>query len=118
MISATAPTLSLWQDRSPERNETALTENLTTDVCIVGAIALRPGEGRVFQRGTHKIAAHCDENGTILECSAGGPHLGRIADWNETAHTWDCPCHGSRFNPRGEVLHGPSATNLAPVPPA
>lgn len=81
-------------------------------------IALKPGQGRVFQRGTQKIAAHCDENGTIHECSAVCPHLGCIVDWNETEHTWDCPCHGSRFNPRGEVLHGPSPANLAPVPPA
>lgn len=80
-------------------------------------IALRPGEGRVFQRGPHKIAAHCDEHGTIHECSAVCPHLGCIVDWNETEHTWDCPCHGSRFDPRGEVLHGPSPSNLAPIPP-
>lgn len=81
-------------------------------------IALKPGEGRVFQRGAQKIAAHCDNEGTIHECSAVCPHLGCIVDWNETEHTWDCPCHGSRFNPRGEVIHGPSPTNLAPVPPA
>lgn len=81
-------------------------------------IALKPGEGCVFQRGTQKVAAHCDEDGTIHECSAVCPHLGCIVEWNETEHSWDCPCHGSRFTAKGEVFHGPSPVNLSPLPPA
>jgi glycine/D-amino acid oxidase-like deaminating enzyme/nitrite reductase/ring-hydroxylating ferredoxin subunit len=80
--------------------------------------SLRPGEGCVFQRGLHKVAIHRDSDGTLHERSAVCPHLGCIVEWNETEHTWDCPCHGSRFLARGEVIHGPSPTNLASVPPA
>ncbi|MBA4138727.1 MAG: FAD-dependent oxidoreductase [Opitutus sp.] len=79
--------------------------------------ALRPGEGCVFQRGLHKVAIHRDGDGTLHERSAVCPHLGCIVEWNETEHTWDCPCHGSRFEAKGEVIHGPSPVNLASVPP-
>jgi len=78
---------------------------------------LKPGEGAVFQRGLHKTAIHRDSDGTLHECSAVCPHLGCIVAWNETEHSWDCPCHGSRFTAKGEVFHGPSQSNLAPVPP-
>lgn len=80
--------------------------------------ALRPGEGAVFQRGLHKVAVHRDADGTLHECTAVCPHLGCVVEWNETEHTWDCPCHGSRFTAKGEVLHGPSPVNLGSVPPA
>lgn len=79
---------------------------------------LKPGEGAVFQRGLHKVAIHRDGDGTLHECSAVCPHLGCVVAWNETEHTWDCPCHGSRFNAKGEVTHGPAQSNLAPVPPS
>lgn len=80
--------------------------------------ALRPGQGAVFQRGLHKVAIHRDADGTLHERSAVCPHLGCVVEWNETEHTWDCPCHGSRFSAKGEVFHGPSPVNLGSVPPA
>ena len=36
------------------------------------------------------------------------PHLGCALKWNKAEHSWDCPCHGSRFSPDGEVLDNPS----------
>ena len=40
------------------------------------------------------------------------PHLGCALQWNPAEHTWDCPCHGSRFDPRGYLLDNPANGNL------
>lgn len=40
------------------------------------------------------------------------PHLGCALKWNEAEHSWDCPCHGSRFNERGKVLDNPANGDL------
>jgi len=79
------------------------------------AEALRPGEGAVVRRGLHKIAAYRDEAGAFHEMTAVCPHLKCIVHWNRTEKTWDCPCHGSRFDPFGKVLNGPSIADLAPI---
>jgi glycine/D-amino acid oxidase-like deaminating enzyme/nitrite reductase/ring-hydroxylating ferredoxin subunit len=73
------------------------------------------GEGRVIRRGLHKIAAYVDESGTVHECSAVCTHLRCIVGWNSAEKSWDCPCHGSRFDPTGKVLNGPATKDLEPV---
>jgi Rieske Fe-S protein len=47
--------------------------------------------------------------------SAVCPHLGCIVHWNGAEHTWDCPCHGSRFDRLGKVFNGPSNGDLSPI---
>jgi glycine/D-amino acid oxidase-like deaminating enzyme/nitrite reductase/ring-hydroxylating ferredoxin subunit len=76
---------------------------------------IAPGEGAVMRRGLTKIAVYRDEHGTAHECSAVCPHLGCIVHWNSAEKTWDCPCHGSRFAPKGAVIAGPANTPLAQV---
>jgi Rieske Fe-S protein len=73
------------------------------------------GSGAVVQRGLRKIACYRDASGNLIERSAVCPHLGCIVRWNAVEHSWDCPCHGSRFDPEGRVLHGPAISDLAPV---
>jgi Rieske Fe-S protein len=78
-------------------------------------VLVAPGTGAVVRRGLKKIAAYCDATGVLHECSAVCPHLGGIVAWNHSEQTWDCPCHGSRFDKFGKVLDGPAITNLSPL---
>jgi Rieske Fe-S protein len=70
------------------------------------------GEGRVLRRGLKKIAAYRADDGRVIEKSAVCTHLKCIVEWNGMEKTWDCPCHGSRFAPTGEVLNGPAIMAL------
>lgn len=76
---------------------------------------IQPGEGAVVGRGGKKIAAYRDDDGILHERSAVCTHLYCIVDWNSTEKTWDCPCHGSRFDPYGKVVNGPAIVGLAPA---
>jgi nitrite reductase/ring-hydroxylating ferredoxin subunit len=73
--------------------------------------------GAVIRRGMHKIAVYKDAFGEVNECSAVCTHLYCIVDWNDTEKTWDCPCHGSRFDPYGKVVNGPAIADLEPARP-
>jgi glycine/D-amino acid oxidase-like deaminating enzyme/nitrite reductase/ring-hydroxylating ferredoxin subunit len=73
------------------------------------------GEGRLLRRGLHKIAAYRDERGRLHECSAVCTHLKCIVHWNSAEKSWDCPCHGSRFDPYGAVINGPAISDLEKV---
>jgi Rieske Fe-S protein len=70
------------------------------------------GEGAVLRDGVKKIATYRDENGNLHAFSAICPHLGCIVRWDSCEKTWDCPCHGSRFDALGRVLNGPAVSNL------
>ena len=76
---------------------------------------IKNGEGAILRDGMKKIAAYRDENGTLHECSAVCPHLGCVVRWDGFEKTWDCPCHGSRFDALGRVLNGPAISDLKPV---
>ena len=73
------------------------------------------GEGRLVRMGTHKVAAYRDERGLLHLRDATCTHLRCIVDWNSAEKSWDCPCHGSRFDAEGRVLNGPALADLAPV---
>jgi glycine/D-amino acid oxidase-like deaminating enzyme/nitrite reductase/ring-hydroxylating ferredoxin subunit len=73
---------------------------------------IAPGTGAVIRRGMKKIAVYRDDQGEIHELSAVCTHLYCIVDWNSAERTWDCPCHGSRFDPYGRVVNGPAITPL------
>ncbi|ACU89288.1 FAD-dependent oxidoreductase [Desulfomicrobium baculatum] len=76
---------------------------------------IAPGEGAIVRRGLSKVAVYRDEDGIVHERSAVCPHLGGIIGWNKSEKTWDCPCHGSRFDCYGRVITGPANSDLESV---
>ena len=77
--------------------------------------AIQPGTGAVVTVGKKRIAAYRDEAGALHQCSAICTHLYCIVNWNSAEKSWDCPCHGSRFDPYGKVMNGPAISPLPPV---
>jgi glycine/D-amino acid oxidase-like deaminating enzyme/nitrite reductase/ring-hydroxylating ferredoxin subunit len=74
-----------------------------------------PDNGAIMRRGLEKIAVYKDAAGAVHERVATCPHLGCIVHWNPGEKTWDCPCHGSRFDAYGHVVNGPANRDLASV---
>ncbi|HJU87882.1 MAG TPA: FAD-dependent oxidoreductase, partial [Gemmatimonadaceae bacterium] len=75
-----------------------------------------PEHGAVIRRGKHRVAVYKDASGKVHERSAKCTHLGCVVHWNSTEATWDCPCHGSRFDPYGKVINAPAISPLEPAP--
>jgi glycine/D-amino acid oxidase-like deaminating enzyme/nitrite reductase/ring-hydroxylating ferredoxin subunit len=80
------------------------------DVASVNEIA--PDSGAIMRRGLEKVAVYRDAGGVLHERVAACPHLGCIVQWNPGEKTWDCPCHGSRFDSHGHVINGPANRDL------
>lgn len=74
--------------------------------------AVRKGEGKVLDLNGERVAAYRSEQGVLTLLSAVCTHMGCQVAWNDAESTWECPCHGSRFKPRGDVLAGPAETPL------
>jgi glycine/D-amino acid oxidase-like deaminating enzyme/nitrite reductase/ring-hydroxylating ferredoxin subunit len=77
-----------------------------------------PGSGAVIRHGLKHVAAFRDDQGALHRMSAVCPHLKCIVTWNGSENSFDCPCHGSRFNCRGHVLNGPAISDLEHLGPA
>ncbi|HWH22555.1 MAG TPA: FAD-dependent oxidoreductase, partial [Allosphingosinicella sp.] len=73
---------------------------------------LAPGDAAIMKIDGDKVAAFKDEEGRVHAVSAVCTHMGCLVGWNETDRTWDCPCHGSRFELDGTVIHGPATQPL------
>lgn len=73
---------------------------------------IQPGEGAVIRQGATKLAVYRDVASGLHVRSAICTHLGCVVAWNRAEKSWDCPCHASRFDVEGQVLHGPAATPL------
>jgi glycine/D-amino acid oxidase-like deaminating enzyme/nitrite reductase/ring-hydroxylating ferredoxin subunit len=73
---------------------------------------LRRGEGDIVRHAGEKVAAYRAQDGGLTAVSPTCTHLGCQVNWNPAERSWDCPCHGSRFAPDGEVLQGPAVHRL------
>lgn len=70
------------------------------------------GEGKVATVDGRKVGAYRDEHGQLHVVSITCTHLGCELKWNEAEKTWDCPCHGSRFSYKGDIVEGPALKPL------
>lgn len=96
-------------------NFAAQYSDLVTGGDVASVEDIKPGSGAIIRRGLSKVAVYRDVQGTLVERSAVCTHLGCIVQWNDGEKTWDCPCHGSRFDVQGQVLNGPAIKALKPV---
>ncbi|RSL33343.1 FAD-dependent oxidoreductase [Salibacterium salarium] len=69
-------------------------------------------EGAVFKANGQRKGAYKDENGEVYIVDTTCTHVGCEVEWNHGDRTWDCPCHGSRFSYKGEVIEGPAEKPL------
>jgi glycine/D-amino acid oxidase-like deaminating enzyme/nitrite reductase/ring-hydroxylating ferredoxin subunit len=100
---------------SENLNVAAQYTDLVTPGDVDSADEIKPGEGAIIRHGLKKVATYRDESGSLHERSAVCVHLGCIVDWNSKEKTWDCPCHGSRYDAYGKVFQGPANGDLAHV---
>jgi glycine/D-amino acid oxidase-like deaminating enzyme/nitrite reductase/ring-hydroxylating ferredoxin subunit len=73
---------------------------------------LPEGAGRVIKSGGQKLAVYRDGTGDFHTFSAVCTHMACDVAFNTAEKTWDCPCHGSRFDVDGGVIHGPAVHEL------
>lgn len=73
---------------------------------------LPKGHGGVVLTNEGKMGVYKSECGEIYKVSIRCPHLGCQLTWNPDEKTWDCPCHGSRFSYKGELLDGPALEGI------
>ena len=76
------------------------------------AAEISPGHGGIILLDGEKVGVYKEENGTIHAVDIRCPHLGCQLEWNPDEHSWDCPCHGSRFDCDGHLLSGPAQEDI------
>lgn len=82
----------------------------TADASAFSEVA--SGEGKIVEVDDEKLAVYRDEQGEVHCVSAICTHLACVVDWNRAEKSWDCPCHGSRFEVSGNVIEGPALSPL------
>ena len=73
---------------------------------------IQNGEGKIVEVNGQKIGVYKDEEGQIYKVNPICKHLGCELSWNNLEKTWDCPCHGSRYDYKGNLIYGPSVKSL------
>ena len=74
--------------------------------------SIKNGEAGIVKLDGKKCGAYRDDFGKLYMVSAECTHLKCMVLWNNDEKSWDCPCHGSRFNYEGKVINGPANSDL------
>lgn len=91
-----------------------LTKNLTKPD-IVSIQSIRPGHGGIVEISGRQVGIFKSREGKIYAVSPRCPHMGCRLEWNQDELSWDCPCHGSRFDYNGRLLDNPAKKGLTTV---
>jgi Rieske Fe-S protein len=73
---------------------------------------VEPNQGALIEKGKDKVAVYRDSQGVLYTLNPACRHMGCSVSWNDADKTWDCHCHGSRYNARGEVILSPTVYGL------
>ena len=68
--------------------------------------------GSIIEINNQKVGIYKSSDGEIFAVKPMCAHLGCLLSWNDVDKTWDCPCHGSRFNFDGKNLYDPAFKDL------
>ncbi|UQW97933.1 FAD-dependent oxidoreductase [Rummeliibacillus sp. G93] len=88
-----------------------------TPTILDEAAELKEGQAKKFEVDGKPAGMYKDANGEVHYMNLACTHLGCEVKWNDGDHTWDCPCHGSIFDGKGEVISGPAKEPLKRVSP-
>lgn len=78
-------------------------------------ISIPSGEGKVVNIDGKKTGLYRDDKGELHGVDTTCTHLGCELQWNSAEHSWDCPCHGSRFTIDGDIIDGPALRSLQTI---
>jgi glycine/D-amino acid oxidase-like deaminating enzyme/nitrite reductase/ring-hydroxylating ferredoxin subunit len=73
---------------------------------------IAPGEAKVVEYEGQKIAIYKNEQGELKAVNPVCAHMKCDVKWNEAERSWDCPCHGARYDVNGNVLNTPADKGL------
>lgn len=76
---------------------------------------IQNNSGGMIDRGGQKVGIYKDGNGKVFAVKPVCTHLGCMLSWNDADKTWDCPCHGSRFDYTGKNLYDPAIKDLEKI---
>ncbi len=79
---------------------------------LSGIDSISPGEAKIIHYKGRKIGVYKAPDGTAYPVSVKCPHLGCALSWNPHDLSWDCPCHGSRFDYHGNLIDNPAQTSV------
>jgi len=111
---------------SPRRFSGAAAKNLALELGVavinlskahfgrpgLGLDDLSPGHGAVVSWQGKQVGAYKEESGKVHLVDPRCPHMGCLLAWNPEEKSWDCPCHGSRFDYEGRLIDNPAQTDL------
>ncbi|GAA0078421.1 FAD-dependent oxidoreductase [Clostridium sp. CTA-5] len=82
------------------------------DIPDEGLEDIKNGHGGIVEYNGQKVGVYKDNDGKIFTVSTKCAHLGCQLEWNADELTWDCPCHGSRYDYKGNWIESPTNKSL------